>query len=202
MEVYDGDRENIPEEYRVMSAAEEELTEDEISEWAMDIAFDIDKFFRQNDPQYAAEHEAKEEAKEDIYEKLSADRIAALEGRLTDLEGRLTDLEQTEADYLLSELEKYKAAAGYDESLDIDTDDLREAAFSIYQLKDGDQTLDYRFEPLDSIHRNGLSVDPANYELVYHASLTPGGGWRISIPGSTSTGRRTSRGTPCPCRIS
>ena len=175
VEVYDGDRENIPEEYRVMSVAEEELTEDEISEWAMDIAFDMDEFFRQNDPQYAAEHPAAHEAKEDIYEKLSAGRIAALEGRLT-------DLGQTEADYLLSELGKYKAAADYDESLDIDTDDLREAvgqpeaAFSIYQLKDGDQTLDYRFEPLDSIHRNGLSVNPANYELVYHAPLTPGEG--------------------------
>ncbi len=47
-----------------------------------------------------------------------------------------------------------------------------ENTFSIYQLKSGDETLDYRFEPLDSIHRNGLSVDPANYELVYTAPLT------------------------------
>ncbi|MBS6458396.1 MAG: DUF4316 domain-containing protein [Firmicutes bacterium] len=30
-------------------------------------------------------------------------------------------------------------------------------SFSIYQLKGGNETLDYRFEPLDSIHRNGLS---------------------------------------------
>ena len=30
----------------------------------------------------------------------------------------------------------------------------------------------YRFEPLDSIHRNGLSVKPENYELVYEAPLT------------------------------
>ena len=47
-----------------------------------------------------------------------------------------------------------------------------EDSFSIYQLKSGDETLDYRFEPLDSIHRNGRSVDPANYELVYTAPLT------------------------------
>ena len=47
-----------------------------------------------------------------------------------------------------------------------------EDSFSIYQLKGGDETLDYRFEPLDSIHRNGRSVDPANYELVYTAPLT------------------------------
>ena len=45
-------------------------------------------------------------------------------------------------------------------------------SFSIYQLKGGSETLDYRFEPLDSIHRNGLSVKPENYELVYEAPLT------------------------------
>ena len=44
--------------------------------------------------------------------------------------------------------------------------------FSIYQLKDGDETLDHRFESLNSIHRNGLSVEAANYELVYTAPLT------------------------------
>ena len=45
-------------------------------------------------------------------------------------------------------------------------------SFSIYQLKGGSETLDYRFEPLDSIHRNDLSVKPKNYELVYEAPLT------------------------------
>lgn len=48
----------------------------------------------------------------------------------------------------------------------------RSNTFSIYQLTNEDKTLDYRFEPLDSIHRNGLAVDPANYELVYTAPLT------------------------------
>ena len=44
--------------------------------------------------------------------------------------------------------------------------------FSIYQLKPGDSTRDYRFEPLDAIRNNGLSVKPENYELVYTAPLT------------------------------
>ena len=44
--------------------------------------------------------------------------------------------------------------------------------FSIYQLKSGNETLDYRFEPLDAIRNNGLSVKPENYELVYTAPLT------------------------------
>ena len=50
----------------------------------------------------------------------------------------------------------------------------RDATFSIYQLKDGDETRDYRFEPYDRLQAAGLAVDRANYELVYTAPLVPG----------------------------
>ena len=46
--------------------------------------------------------------------------------------------------------------------------------FSIYQLKDGDETRDYRFEPYDRLQAAGLAIDRANYELVYTAPLVPG----------------------------
>lgn len=215
-EYYDGERGSIPDEYRVMTF-QDDLPEEEKSEWAMDIAYDLDEFFRQHDPQYAAEHPEEHAAKEELYENLMAGRISALDEKLA-------ALGQTQEDYLPSELEKYKEATGYEEFLDIDPAAIREAlqnpdrshinemisfaeqaereyaaqaaayvqtpadiveqaravqgepapedTFSIYQLKGGDETLDYRFEPLDSIHRNGLSVDPANYELVYTAPLT------------------------------
>ncbi|PWM13487.1 MAG: antirestriction protein ArdA [Clostridia bacterium] len=215
-EYYDGERGSIPDEYRVMTF-QDDLPEEEKSEWAMDIAYDLDEFFRQHDPQYAAEHPEEHAAKEELYENLMAGRISALDEKLA-------ALGQTQEDYLPSELEKYKEATGYEEFLDIDPAAIREAlqnpdqshvdemlafaeqaereyaaqaaayvqtpadiveqaravqgepapedSFSIYQLKGGDETLDYRFEPLDSIHRNGLSVDPANYELVYTAPLT------------------------------
>ena len=215
-EYYDGERGSIPDEYRVMTF-QNDLPEEEKSEWAMDIAYDLDEFFRQHDPQYAAEHPEEHAAKEELYENLMAGRISALDEKLA-------ALGQTQEDYLPSELEKYKEATGYEEFLDIDPAAIREAlqnpdqshvdemlafaeqaereyaaqaaayvqtpadiveqaravqgepapedSFSIYQLKGGDETLDYRFEPLDSIHRNGLSVDPANYELVYTAPLT------------------------------
>lgn len=168
-EYYDGEHGSIPEEYQVMTF-QEELTQDEISEWAMDIAFDMDEYFRQNDPQYAAEHPEAHAEKEDIYENLMAGQIAAFEEKLA-------ALGQTQDDYLPSELEKYKEATGYEESLDTSTAEVQkeptqEDSFSIYQLKGGDETLDYRFEPLDAIRRNGLSVNPANYELVYTAPLT------------------------------
>ena len=73
--------------------------------------------------------------------------------------------------------------------------------FSIYQLKPGDAARDYRFEPLDAIRNNGLSVKPENYELVYTAPLTSRTVWKASIPALTSTTRQTSRDTPCLCPI-
>ena len=213
-EYYDGERGSIPDEYRVMTF-QDDLPEEEKSEWAMDIAFDMDEFFRQNNPQYAAEHPEAHAAKEALYENLMAGRISALEEKLA-------ALGQTQEDYLPSEIEKFKDATGYEEFLDFDPAEVKAAledpnrsrvgemlaaaekaereyaaeaaayaqtpaaiveqaraargepvgSFSIYQLKGGNETLDYRFEPLDSIHRNGLSVKPENYELVYEAPMT------------------------------
>ena len=210
-EYYDGERGSIPDEYRVMTF-QDDLPEEEKSEWAMDIAFDMDEFFRQNDPQYAAEHPEAHAAKEELYENLMAGRISALDEKLA-------ALGQTQEDYLPSEIEKFKDATGYEEFLDFDPAEIKAAlenpdksridemlgfaekaereyaaeaaayvqtpadiaeqaqavprdTFSIYQLKSGNETLDYRFEPLDAIRNNGLSVKPENYELVYTASLT------------------------------
>ena len=50
-----------------------------------------------------------------------------------------------------------------------------ENTFTIYQLKD-DVPVDYHFRSLDRLQENGLTVDPANYEKVYEATLTPGMG--------------------------
>ena len=46
--------------------------------------------------------------------------------------------------------------------------------FTIYQLKDGDGMRDYHFEPYDRLQAAGLSVEAANYNLIYTAELTPG----------------------------
>ena len=48
----------------------------------------------------------------------------------------------------------------------------KEDTYGIYQLKGGDKTRDYRWESLASLEARGLSVDRANYELVYTAPLT------------------------------
>ena len=118
-EYYDGERGSIPEEYRVMTF-QDDIPEEEISEWAMDLAYDMDEFFRQNDPQYAAEHPEEHAAKEEIYENLSDCRIASLEEKLK-------ALGQTPENYLPSELEKLKKAVGYEAYLDVDPQVIREA---------------------------------------------------------------------------
>ena len=118
-EYYDGERGSIPEEYRVMTF-QDDIPEKEISEWAMDLAYDMDEFFRQQDPQYAAEHPEEHAAKEEIYENLSDCRIASLEEKLK-------ALGQTPEDYLPSELEKFKEAVGYEAYLDVDPQVIREA---------------------------------------------------------------------------
>ena len=118
-EYYDGERGSIPEEYRVMTF-QDDIPEEEISEWAMDLAYDMDEFFRQHDPQYAAEHPEEHAAKEEIYENLMAGRISALDEKLA-------ALGQTQEDYLPSEVEKFKDATGYEEFLDVDPQAIREA---------------------------------------------------------------------------
>ena len=118
-EYYDGERGSIPEEYRVMTF-QDDIPEEEISEWAMDLAYDMDEFFRQHDPQYAAEHPEEHAAKEEIYDNLMAGRISALDEKLS-------ALGQTQEDYLPSEIEKFKDTTGYEEFLDVDPQAIREA---------------------------------------------------------------------------
>ena len=71
----------------------------------------MDEFFRQNDPQYAAEHPEAHAAKEELYDNLMAGHISALDEKLA-------ALGQTQEDYLPSEIEKFKDATGYEEFLD------------------------------------------------------------------------------------
>lgn len=171
---YNGDRENIPEEYRVMSRPDDgELSQDDKLDMATDLAFDLDEFFRQRDPQYAAEHPDAHSGKEQIADML-------LDGKTRALKEQLAELAQGPDDALPSRIAEYEAATGHEEYLDIDTAAIRERlehaqgedTFSIYQIKEGAELRDYRFESLDSLQRAGLSVKLENYDLVYTVPLT------------------------------
>lgn len=112
-EEYDGHIENIPEEYRVMTFENEnaELTMDDKMDMATDLAFDLDEFFRQHDPQYAAQHPEPHEQKE-----LIADLL--LEGKTAALREMLEEMAQTGDDVLPGRIAEYERETGYDPKQD------------------------------------------------------------------------------------
>ena len=121
-EVYDGHRESIPWEYRVTVTQEEQefLDESAKSDMATDLAYDMDEFFRQHDPQYAAEHPDAHATKQEMADKL-------FEGRIAFVEGRLNDMGTEALEQFSQRLEDFKDATGYEEFLDVDPQAIREA---------------------------------------------------------------------------
>ena len=94
-------------------------------------------------------------------------------------------LKEADVDYVLNNVGFSSASTLYTVPL---RDDVRERAektlaersaaapeqgdtFTIYQLKDGPETRDYRFEAYESLQEAGLAVDRQNYDLVYTAPL-------------------------------
>ena len=89
---------------------------------------------------------------------------------------KLSDFDQTLQDYkeqVQAEIAQEAAAAGMtvEEYAATGYEAPEQDSFSIYQIKSGDETRDYRFEPYDRLQATGRSVDRANYDLVYTAPL-------------------------------
>ena len=89
---------------------------------------------------------------------------------------KLSDFDQTLQDYkeqVQAEIAQEAAAAGMtvEEYAAAGYEAPEQDNFSIYQIKSGDETRDYRFEPYDRLQATGRSVDRANYDLVYTAPL-------------------------------
>lgn len=89
---------------------------------------------------------------------------------------KLSDFDQTLQDYkeqVQAEIAQEAAAAGMtvEEYAAAGYEAPEQDNFSIYQIKSGDETRDYRFEPYDRLQATGRSVDRANYDLVYTARL-------------------------------
>ena len=88
---------------------------------------------------------------------------------MTELKASLETI-QTTAKELITEIEGHFTELQQQRQAEQEQGD----TFSIYQLKRGDETRDFRFEPYDRLQAAGNVVDKTNYELVYSAELTPG----------------------------
>lgn len=172
-EVYDGHWESIPWEYRVTVTQEEQefLDESAKSDMATDLAYDMDEFFRQHDPQYAAEHPDAHATKQEMADKL-------FEGRIAFVEGRLNDMGTEALEQFSQRLEDFKDATGYEEFLDVDPQEIREA-----------------IENLDQSHVDEMLAFAEQANREYEAELY--GQQAAPTPDDRETGEtvRTPRGT-------
>lgn len=133
-ENYEGNRDEIPWEYRVTATAEEQefiqnQNEEAKLDMATELAFDLDEFFRQKDPQYAAAHPDAHTSKE-----LIADLL--LEGKTAAIKDRLAEMVQTSEDELPSRIGSYEQATGYEAYLDTDVAAVRDKLEQAQDRKD------------------------------------------------------------------
>ena len=166
-EEYDGQIESIPEEYRVMNFEDEEppLTMDDKMDMATDLAFDLDEFFRQHDPQYAAQHPEPHEQKE-----LIADLL--LEGKTAALREMLEEMAQTRDDVLPDRITEYERETGYDPEQDTSIEEDRALLVQRPEQPDDHLTGDRVQTPRGSFHLTDLSreqMEAAGYGIHHNS---------------------------------
>ncbi|MGR5691588.1 antirestriction protein ArdA [Enterocloster clostridioformis] len=126
---------------------------------SMELAADIDQFFRSFDVEYPAMFPDETEQQIVLHEHLYKQDTSAIKTGLLNM-GREKDLTEETAP-LINRLTDYEKEFGIN-------------TYTVYQIKSGEDYREYRFEGSDYLEKAGLSVNRENYEPVYAAPLTPG----------------------------
>ena len=151
--------------YGIVSQEKEPLSQDDKLDMATDLAFDLDEFFRQHDPQYAAQHPEPHEQKEVIADLL-------LEGKTAALRQQLEKMAQTEDDVLPGRIAEYERETGYDPEQDTSIEEDRALLVQHPEQPDNHLTGDRVQTPRGSFHLTDLSreqMEAAGYG-VHHNS--------------------------------
>ena len=142
-----------------------ELSESDKLDMATDLAFDLDEFFRQHDPQYAVQHPEPHEQKEVIADLL-------LEGKTAALRQQLQEMAQTGDDVLSGRITEYERETGYDPEQDTSIEEDRALLVQHPEQPDDHLTGDRVQTPRGSFHLTDLSreqMEAAGY-CVHHNS--------------------------------
>ena len=126
---------------------------------SMELAADIDQFFRSFDVEYPVMFPDETEQQIVLHEHLYKQDTSAIKTGLLNM-GREKDLTEETAP-LIGRLNDYEKEFGIN-------------TYTVYQIKSGEDYREYRFEGSDYLEKAGLSVNRENYEPVYAAPLTPG----------------------------
>ena len=157
--------ENYECEYGISPQAPEPLSQNDKLDMATDLAFDLDEFFRQHDPQYAAQHPEPHEQKEVIADLL-------LEGKTAALRQQLEEMAQTGDDVLPGRIAEYERETGYDPEQDTSIEEDRALLVQQPEQPDDHLTGDRVQTPRGSFHLTDLSreqMEAAGYG-VHHNS--------------------------------
>ena len=142
-----------------------ELSESDKLDMATDLAFDLDEFFLQHDPQYAVQHPEPHEQKEVIADLL-------LEGKTAALRQQLQEMAQTGDDVLSGRITEYERETGYDPEQDTSIEEDRALLVQHPEQPDDHLTGDRVQTPRGSFHLTDLSreqMEAAGY-CVHHNS--------------------------------
>ena len=99
---------------------------------------------------------------------------------LDELKSSLETIRSTAAEIInsidehLQEIQKKRDKEQAQKGTTIEAAEPDKDTFSIYQLKRGDETRDFRFEPYDRLAATGHTAEQTNYDLIYTAELAPG----------------------------
>ena len=99
---------------------------------------------------------------------------------LDELKSSLETIRSTAAEIInsidehLQEIQKERDKEQAQKGTTIEAAEPDKDTFSIYQLKRGDETRDFRFEPYDRLVATGHTAEQTNYDLIYTAELAPG----------------------------
>ena len=142
-----------------------ELSESDKLDMATDLAFDLDEFFRQHDPQYAVQHPEPHEQKEVIADLL-------LEGKTAALRQQLQEMAQTGDDVLSGRITEYERETGYDPEQDTSIEEDRALLVQHPEQPDDHLTGDRVQTPRGSFHLTDLSreqMEAAGYCVLHNS---------------------------------
>ena len=147
---YQGDIEDIPSEYIVTENGENvqyDYNFDIQFEASKDLAVEIDSYMRITDSAYAAKHP-------DDFEQLKYFSDCLIDKCTLAVKDMLTATSKPQGDALVDKICEFEQKYPCDK-------------YMLYQVKDGEQTRDYRYTPYSLLEKWGLTVNKDNYEQTY-----------------------------------
>lgn len=150
-EKYNGNIESIPSEYLVTESGKN-ISFDIQLQASMELAIQIDSYLRGHNTEYVLKYTKPDEPPVYISDCLMNRCTLAIKDILTETNA-------LQGDALVDKICEFEQKYPCNK-------------YMLYQVKDGEQTRDYRYVPYNLLQKYGLSIDKNHYELTYTCGLS------------------------------